>query len=131
MKFSDFYIHLGRLIYAVAMADGRFQKTETERFYNILKEELIPLEDSRDVYGTDNAYYAEFELERLIDKKVDKNEAFASFVLFMENNRNSFDANLQKLSYDVAMKIAKAHAGIDSSECQLLNELKRKMNDLK
>lgn len=129
MVFRDFYIQLGRLFYSIAMSDGQIQKSELQSFQKILQDELVPLEDSEDPYGTDTAYYAEFELERLIDEQADKNEAFTSFIMFMEENSSAFDEKIKKLSYQSAARIAKAHAGIEPAESKLLCELKRKLDD--
>lgn len=129
MNFNDFYVHLGRLLYSIAMSDGEIQESEIDKFHSILRDSLVPLEDSEDPYGTDNAYYAEFELERLIDSKADKNEAFASFIMFMEDHSSAFDDKIKKLCVQTSRKIAQAHAGVEPSESKILKELERKIQD--
>lgn len=130
MKLQDFYIQIGRLIYSIAKSDGKVQRSEMERFKSILQKELVNLNDSEDVYGTHNAYYAEFELERLIENQVDENEAFTSFILFMEQHRSFFDEKIRSLCYETARMIAVAHHGIEPGESKKLIELERKLNDL-
>ncbi|MCF8232535.1 MAG: TerB family tellurite resistance protein [Bacteroidales bacterium] len=129
MDLNSFYVHLGRLLYSVALADGAIHRSEVDKFHKILRNELVPLEDSEDAYGTDNAYYAEFELERLIDEGVDKNEAFTSFIMFMEEHSSAFDSNLKNLCIQTARKIAEAHAGVVPAESKMLKELEKKIHD--
>ena len=130
MKFSEFYIQIGRLIYAIAKSDGKVHKEEVERFKTILNKELLHLHTSEDAYGTNHAYYAEFEIERLIEKQTDKNEAFTSFILFMEQHRDYFDEKIRNLCYETARRIAIAHRGIEPEESKMLIELNNKLNDL-
>lgn len=131
MDYNDFYVHLGRLLYSIAMSDGDIQESEIDKFHKILRNELVPLEDSEDPYGTDNAYYAEFEMERLIDSNADKNEAFTSFIMFMEDHRSAFDDKIKKLCLQTSRKIAEAHAGVVPSESKMLKELEKKIQDQK
>jgi len=131
MIFKDFYVQLGRLLYSIAISDGEIHESEIEKFHSILRNELLPLEDSEDPYGTDNAYYTEFELERLIDNNADKNEAFTSFIMFMEEHSSAFDEKIQNLCMQTARKIAQAHAGVDAAESKMLLELNRKIQDQK
>jgi len=129
MDYNNFYVHLGRLLYSVAMSDGDVQESEIDTFHTILRNELVPLENSEDAYGTDSAYYAEFELERLIDSRADKNEAFTSFIMYMEDHHTAFDDKIKNLCLQTSRKIAEAHAGVVPAESKMLKELERKIQD--
>jgi|AntRauTorckE6833_2_1112554.scaffolds.fasta_scaffold03074_6 hypothetical protein len=130
MKFSEFYIQLGRLIYSIAKADGKIHPSEMQRFKEVLRKELIHLETTHDAYGTHHAYYAEFELERLIENQADKNEAFTSFILFMEQHPEYFDDTVKNVCLQAVKKNATVHEGIVPEESKMITELKKKFNDL-
>jgi len=48
MNYEDFYTQLGKLAYAVAMADGTVQQEEIDKFRDDIKELLLPLESGAD-----------------------------------------------------------------------------------
>lgn len=128
MRFQDFYTELGKLLYAIAKADGRVGYKEYDSLKEIVKEELIALEDSRDQYGTDNAYYTEMEFEFLEENFGDPNLAFESFIQFLETHKTAFSPELKLLTSRISERIAKSEYGINQKERRYLEKLFAKMN---
>lgn len=128
MRFQDFYSELGKLLYAIAKADGRVGEKEYDALKTIVKEELLALEDSRDQYGTDNAYYTEMEFEFLEENYGDANTAFNSFLDFLQTHRSSFSPKLKLLTSRLSERIAKSEYGINQKEKKYLEKLFEKMN---
>jgi uncharacterized tellurite resistance protein B-like protein len=130
MNYKQFYIELGNLLYAIANADGAIQKEEYDQLYKLVREELLPLEDSVDEFGTDNAFYTEFEFEALMDRKASVSETFQSFVKFAKENRTHMDDTIKKICIHSVEKIARAYRGIDKYEQELIDNLKKEFKTL-
>jgi len=106
MRYTDFYIELGKLIYAVAKSDGNIQDVEIEKFHNIVKDKLLPLEDSLDDFGSDNAFYTEFEFEKLVERNASIKESYSSFVTFLEEHKSAITDDVKKVCLDVVEEMA-------------------------
>jgi len=130
MNYEDFYTQLGKLAYAVAMADGTVQQEEIDKFRDDIKELLLPLESGADEFGIDNAFFSEFEFKSLMDKKIGVEETFESFLNFIDKNKESIDDNLKEVCLKVVENVALAYQGIVESEKLLIDKLKEKLNSL-
>ncbi|HAQ65977.1 MAG TPA: hypothetical protein DCR43_09035 [Bacteroidales bacterium] len=125
MDYQEFFIETGRLFYAVAMADGEVQPSEQSLILDIIRRNLKELESSSDAFGTANAYYTEFEMERLIDFKVEPIEAFNSFVDFATENLSDISPELRLQLLQMAENVAESWNGVEHSEHDLLERLKK------
>ena len=125
MEAQLFYKELGRLLYAIAAADGTVQDKELATLKRIVKEELAPLEASTDHFGTDQAYITEFEFEVLAERDASVEEAFDSFVAYMARHRNDLGERRKALIYKAADSVATAFHGVGRKEMPLLIELHR------
>lgn len=125
MDYQEFFIETGRLLYAVAMADGEVQPDEQSRILEIIRQNLKELEHSHDAFGTANAFYTEFEVERLIDFRVEPREAFASFIDFVHENNDEITADIRSQIIKMAENVADSYHGIDNSEAELMLRLRK------
>jgi hypothetical protein len=130
MEFKDFYIHLGKLAYAVAMADGNVQQEEIDKLRLDLKEILLPLESDLDEFGMDSAFYTEFEFEKLMDQEVEVAAAFKEFIAFAENNKGNITDKMKEVSIKIIENVANAYQGIIKEEQVLIDELKSKFKEI-
>lgn len=130
MDKQEFYIETGRLLYAIAKADGNIQESEREKIIQIIKDQLKPSDESHDAFGTENAFYTEFEFERLMDYDVKVRDAFQSFIEFAEDNKEDLTPELRKLILSMVEKVAVVYNGMEDSEQVLIEKLKRKLNEL-
>ncbi len=128
MNLRQFYIELGNLLYAMAKADGMVQEEEIREFYKIVRDELVPLEKSTDEFGTDQAFYSEFEFETLLDRNAGVNESFLSFINFLKANKKDVTPQIKELCLNAARKIAEAFGGVDKSEEIFIERLKHELD---
>lgn len=127
MDHKRFYKELGKLLYAIAAADGKIHPAEIAKFRKVISEEIVPVEASHDQFGTDNAYYAEFEFETLADKDFPAADAYHSFVLYLKEYSEKIDPVLKSLCLSAAEKVAAANQGINKKESQYLADLSKQL----
>jgi hypothetical protein len=60
---KHFYIEFGKVLYALAVADGYISEKEKNAVIQLVKDKLAPLEDVPDQFGTDLAFYTEFAFD--------------------------------------------------------------------
>ena len=130
MDFKKFYVNLGKLVYAIAMADGSVQQEEIEKFRNDLNNLLLPLHSGVDELGMDSAFYTEFEFETLMDNKVSMKEAFDSFIKYIDENKDDFTDELKEVCMKIVEDVAKAYEGIVEEEKVLIDTLKAKLDSI-
>jgi uncharacterized tellurite resistance protein B-like protein len=125
MEAQLFYKELGRLLYAIAAADGRVSDKEVATLKRIVSEELVPLEASTDHFGTDQAFITEFEFDVLAERSASAEGAFDSFIAYMAGHKNDLDTERKELIYRAADAVASAFHGVNKAELPLLIELHR------
>jgi hypothetical protein len=130
MIYKQFYSELGKLLYAIADIDGVITPEEKKMLENIVKKELVPVEQHEDGFGTDAAYYTEIEFEFLDEAIADPEAAFESFIAFIERHHTAFDSNLKKVAMHITKELANAYRGTNKKEKRLINILKQKLETL-
>lgn len=127
MDYKEFYISFGRLLYAVAKADGYIQMTEYAEFAEIVSKELHALEEK---FNFESSFKTLFEFKELSDKDVDVDEAFNKFVDFVKANKAEIDNEIKQLCLNAAQKVAESYQGVEKSEQILLDKLKAVLDNL-
>jgi hypothetical protein len=123
--YKKFYKQLGKLLYAVAKADGKIQEPEVKAIHEIVTTDLAPLENSVDPFGTDAAFYAEFEFELLRDREVKKDKAYQAFLDYLKENDKHIKPHLRNLAITAVEKVAEAYQGTEKAEADLIADLKK------
>jgi uncharacterized tellurite resistance protein B-like protein len=52
MPIKQYYIELGKLLFAIAKSDGKVQQKEVIGFKQLITSELLKLEKGQDAFGT-------------------------------------------------------------------------------
>ncbi len=130
MNYTDFYSELGKLMYAIAKADGRVGNEEYNTLKEIVREELLPFEGSTDEFGTDNAFYTEMEFDYLEDNFGDPVSAFNSFIDYVDTHKSTFNLKIVDLIKRITSRIASSEFGIDANEQKYLDKLNQKLKGL-
>jgi uncharacterized tellurite resistance protein B-like protein len=130
MIFQNFYQELGKLLFAVAKADGTISKKELKALHESVLSDILPLEDSTDEFGTDAAFYVEMQFETLEVNNANPDECFQSFVDYVKEHHTAFNEELKQLVIKVSEKIANSYYGTNSKEQKLLNELREKLKSI-
>jgi len=126
MDYKEFYTELGKLLYAVAKADGEVQDEELHKIYQMVVDDLS--DDNLFNRGEEvDAYYTEFEFEAFIDRNVDIHVAVNSFVDFYERNQIYFNDKMKQTTLKAMVAVADAFEGIIPEEQALIDELTKKL----
>ncbi|MCS6824402.1 MAG: TerB family tellurite resistance protein, partial [Cytophagaceae bacterium] len=123
MKEKSFYVHLGRLLYAIAKSDGKVQKEEIQAIRKFISEKLAPAETQRDAFGTNTAFFAEFEFDRMDESSAHPEQAYKSFKSYLEENLPHISKDARQVAYSAALEVARAYKGINQSEKKILEQL--------
>jgi uncharacterized tellurite resistance protein B-like protein len=125
MEAQLFYKELGRLLYAIAAADGHVADKEVATLKRIVSEQLVPQEVTTDHFGTDQAYITEFEFDVLADRVASVEGAFDSFIAYMARHHDDLTPERKELIYNAADAVANAFHGVNKHELPLLKKLRQ------
>jgi tellurite resistance protein len=125
MHNKNFYTQLGNLLYAVASADGKIRKKEINSIKQIITNELVPAEDSLDPYGTDMAFYSEFQFDLNLERSTNTKAAFNSFIEYFKNHPEIFNDPVKLMVMNMAISVAVSFNGCNKSELNILTDLKQ------
>lgn len=123
MDYRKFYNELGKLLYAVAIVDGKVQQKEIEEVKKIVREELLHLEDTIDDFNTDAAFFAEFEFDYMrAENTTSADELLKSFADYL-NNTPQMRPSVKRAVSRAARRVAESFAGINKKEKALLEKI--------
>lgn len=121
---KELYQNLGKLFYAVAMADKNVRPIEVEKLRESIKEHWLELDEAEDEFGTDASYQIEIVFHWLQEEEKDGKMYFEEFQDYYKDHKGFFTPEIKSLIWKTADKIAYAFAGKNKSELILLNKLK-------
>ena len=125
---KNYYKELGRLVYAVAIADGAVQVEERDKLHEFVLKVLANKERSSDSSGMNQAFYVDFEFEESEKNHRNLNGAINSFSLFIEENYEPNDKELIARSLELLEALAAAYS--KKNETKIIQEFKSKTNSL-
>jgi uncharacterized tellurite resistance protein B-like protein len=123
--YKKFYKQIGVLLYAIAKADGQIHDKEIKTIHQIVVEDLAPIEESVDDFGTDAAFFAEFEFEILQDRDISAKRAFDKFIAFAKEHDKNLSAEMRRLIIASVEKVAASYRGINKAESEMIESLKK------
>ncbi|MBC7861429.1 MAG: TerB family tellurite resistance protein [Bacteroidia bacterium] len=124
MIYKQFYSELGKLLYAVAAADGIVSEKEKQALLAIVRKDLLEGEEHKDEFGTNTALYSEIEFDFMNETFDTPEEAFNSFIDFITEHASAIDARLKDVCLRVTTDLGKAYEGINGKEKELIEKLK-------
>ncbi|MDB5283824.1 MAG: hypothetical protein JWO06_2899 [Bacteroidota bacterium] len=130
MFYRQYYSELGKLLYALANADGSVSKKEKEELKQLVRKELLPAEKHQDTFGTDAAYYSEIEFEILEEADADAGSAFDSFIFFIEQHHSAINQQMRDVTLKVAKKLADAYHKTSKKEMEFIKRLEKSLKQL-
>lgn len=130
MDYREFYAELGKLLYAVADADGTISPQERESLNELIRSRLAHREVHTDEYGTNDAWYAMFEFEVAEEQAMSPEEAFQSFSDFLDARRDEVDEDTRALCLTLADRLAESYHHTNRRESELIRKLKEKLFSL-
>jgi len=131
MNYKEYYTALGRLVYAIAKADGSIQTEESAKIFYFVISQLVDLEkESGDGKNALEAFNTEKEFHRLQKENTSVEEAYDGFVTFLEKNKSHCDDRLKQTCINVMERVAEAHNDIEESEKAIIDKIKEKINKI-
>lgn len=121
--YQDAYTGLGFLFYSIAASDGRIAPVEEQRLKERIQEQWLPLENSRDEFGTDAGHYIGISFEYASAEGIDVTAAWDRFVETYHEHRALFTPEVVAMVKDTAASVASAFAGTNKSEHTRLSQL--------
>ena len=118
-----FYQKLGYLFYSVAASDGHVSDAEKETLHNLVLEDWVTLEDSKDKYGSDAAFQIEILFEYLVENRYSGEKAFRVFEEYFKNNLELFSDEVIERVYHTSERIAHSFHSKNKSELIALTRI--------
>lgn len=125
---KQYYKELGKLVYAVAIADGVIQPEEIDKLHSIVLKELALKEHSIDSSGMNQAFYVDFEFEKSEKERIDIDDAIKSFNHFIYINNEPNDEALMKRSMKLLKNVSNVYT--DRKEKQIIERVEKELNDV-
>lgn len=130
MDIKMFYAELGKLLYAIADIDGVITPQERAALHELIGSRLTQREIHTDEYGTNDAWYAEFEFDVAEEQGLDPEDAFNSFAAFAEEHGKHFDEHMREICLLLADRLAGSFHHINQQEKNMLQKLREVLNNL-
>lgn len=127
---KQFYKELGRLLYAVAMVDGKVKKKEIDALHDFVSRELAPFENESDSSGMNEAFYTDFEFDEYLDHHVTIESAHDSFVKYLQEHVTDIDPVLVDKSLKAIDKIATAFREMNAKEKAMIHKIKTEIKEI-
>nr|WP_297782882.1 hypothetical protein [uncultured Allomuricauda sp.] len=125
---NEFYQNLGKLFYAVAMADKNVRPKEVERLREYVRQHWLEVDKFEDEFHTDAAYQIEIVFDWLEGEEKEGEEYFKEFKEFYMEHHEKFPETIKKLIVETAESIASSFAGKNRSEMLTIFKLKQLFN---
>lgn len=125
---AAFYQKLGYLFYSVAASDGHVAAEEKKMLHAMVLEDWVNLEESRDEFGTDNAYQVEVLFDFLVEKEFPGERAYEVFEHYFKNHLELFTPEVTDRIYHTAGRIAASFHSMNKKELNSITRLHLLMN---
>lgn len=125
---NQFYQNLGKLFFAVAMADKSVRPKEVEKLTEDVRTYWLDLDHTWDEFGTDAAYQIEIVFDWLLNEEKDSETYFDEFADFYHEHPDKFSRPIKTLILHTCNDIANSFAGKNKSELIILAKLQNLFN---
>jgi len=126
---KQFYKELGKLVYALAIADGIVQEEEKIQLHSFVAKELAGYETEYDTSGMNKAFYVDFEFEKSLEEHLDRTKAIISYRQFIERNYEEGDEPLLNRAFILLEKVNEAYT--KQREKNILDLVQQQLIELK
>jgi len=120
---QQFYQSLGKLFYAIAMADKNVRPSEVNRLREDVRAYWLELDELVDEFGSDAAFQIEIVFDWLEKEEKDGAAYYKEFADFYKEHREKFSEEIKSLIVQTCNDIAASFAGKNKSELILLARL--------
>ena len=127
---KEFYAAFGNLLYALAMSDGAVQQVEKESILKLVKEKLVPLENFKDMNGSDLAHYTIFAFETADDQIESVEDALTQFVDYVKEHEEKLGREQIKVFNSIIKEVAKSYGRVTKKEQEIIDVFNGMMYNL-
>jgi hypothetical protein len=120
----EFYAALGRLLYAVADADGIVSKEERDGLLELIRTRLIHRESLTDRFGTNDAWYSLFGFDTAEDEIMSPDDALLTFKEFLQANLDRIDMETREICLLLADRLANSYRHTNRKERLMLQQIR-------
>lgn len=120
---NELYQNLGKLFYAVAMADHSVHMKEMEKLNEVVRDNWLDVDDIEDEYGSDAAFQIISVFDRLLEYEKDSDAVYEEFEAFYMDHKKWFTPEIKNLAMSTSRAIAASFFGSNKSELILLGRL--------
>nr|WP_297789543.1 hypothetical protein [uncultured Allomuricauda sp.] len=120
---NKLYQNLGKLFYAMAMADHSIHMKEMEKLNEVVKDHWLEVDDIEDEYGTDAAFQIVSVFDWLLEYEKDNDEIYEEFEAFYMDHKILFTPKIKNLAMSTSRAITASFSGSNKSELILLGRL--------
>jgi len=128
-NYPEFYKQLGNLLFSISAVDGSIAPRELKELRRIVKEDLVPVEQHEDDFGSDAAFAVEFQFDFLEGNGISTEEAWEQVAEYLRNNSHLLPEKDKKLLSSSAKRVAEAFHGINQYEHKLLTHLDKMLGN--
>ncbi|SKB59107.1 hypothetical protein [Maribacter arcticus] len=121
---NELYQNLGKLFYAVALADKNVRPIEVEKLKETVKQQWLSVDAIEDEFGSDAAYQIEIVFDWLKEEEKESELYFEEFKDFFKEHNGRFNKKIKVLIWKIANAIASSFSGKNKSELILLSKIK-------
>jgi hypothetical protein len=118
------YPNLGKLFYAIAMADKKVRPREVEKLKAYVRNYWLALDEVEDEVGTNAAYQIESVFDELAQEGKESAGCFKDFIDFYHNHPDKFSPKIKQLLWQTADGLAASFSGKNKSELIMLARLR-------
>ncbi|MCK0159243.1 hypothetical protein [Allomuricauda sp. F6463D] len=120
---NELYQNLGKLFYAVAMADHSIHIKEMEKLNEVVRNHWLDVDKVEDEYGNDAAFQIISVFDWLLEYEKDNDAIYEEFEKFYYNHKTLFTTAIKNLTMSTSRAIAASFYGNNKSELILLGRL--------
>jgi uncharacterized tellurite resistance protein B-like protein len=124
MDIRQFYIAMGKLLYAIADADSVITRQERNELYKLISTRLTHRELHTDEFGTNDAWYTVFEFEAAEEAGLTANEAFNEFAEYIQEHWAMMDDELRSICMLLADRLAESYHHTNAREKDMIRRLR-------
>lgn len=125
---KELYQNLGKVFYAVAMADRKVHPKEIEKLKELVRDHWLEVDAIEDEYGSDAAFQIETVFDWALKHEKESEEVYAEFEAFYKDHTTHFTPKVKQLIATTAKAITSAFAGRNKSELILLGRIELLLN---
>ena len=119
-----FYKELGKLLYAIAIADETVTEQEKAAVSKLISERLLHKESDEDRFGSNEAWITQFSFDTAEDSYANAEEAFQEFLDFAKAYKHELTDQDLDVCISLSEHMADVYHHVNEKEHAMLNELR-------